>query len=326
VTSLAASLASAQSVTAGPKGTGPVVYDFDASHSNVGFAVRFMGVSTVHGAFADFAGTLVYDEANPERSTVTALIATSSINTNSSSRDRDLKSEAFFHVEKHPYITFRSETARRTADGFVLEGPLTIRGVTKSVKLPVRLLHPAVKDAWENTRIGFIGTLRINRQDFGVTGAKFWNSEFDPGRMSVADSVDIELMVSAQHANVEKWTAPRADSLIAAADQQGIKTALTQFRTAMATDKSLGGQAGEIMLNRAARKVMQRGKPGDAAQYLALATEINPKSADTFAWLSRAQLAAGDAGAARTSAETAVKLDPLNPAAAEAFRWLSAGK
>src|SRR6185503_16704306 len=102
--------------------SGPQTFDFDVSHSSVGFSVRFMGLSTVRGAFSEFAGTLVYDADRPERSTVSTVIRATSINTNSAMRDRDLKSENFFDVEKFPVITFRSESARRNGTGVVLEG------------------------------------------------------------------------------------------------------------------------------------------------------------------------------------------------------------
>jgi polyisoprenoid-binding protein YceI len=299
----------------------PQTFDFDVSHSSVGFSVRFMGLSTVRGAFADFSGTLVYDAAKPERSSVTTVIRPASINTNSAMRDRDLKSENFFDAEKFPVIVFRSESARRDGDGVVLEGPLSMHGVTKTVRFPVRLLHSATKDAWRNTRIGFVGNLKINRKDFGILGTKFWNSEYDPGRMAIGDTVDVELLVEASIDNTELWTAPLADSLITRAAEQGLQPTFDQFRAAAAGNQQLASSS-EMALWRAARKLLQRGKTADAIAFFKFGAEMNPKSLSTFIWLARAQLAAGDAAAARASAERAKAIDENSPGASELLRGL----
>lgn len=297
----------------------PQTFDFDVSHSSIGFSVRFMGLSTVRGAFADFNGTLVYDAAHPERSSVTTVIRSASINTNSAMRDRDLKSENFFDADKFPVIVFRSASARRERDGVILEGPLSMHGVTKTVRFPVRLLHPPTQDAWRNTRVGFVGALKISRNDFGIHGTKFWNSEYDPGRMAIGDTVDVELMIEASVDNTELWTAPLADSLVARAAEQGLQPTFDQFRAAAAANQQLA-TASELALWRAGRKLLQRGKTADAIAFFTFGAELNPKSLSTFIWLARAQLVAGDATAARASAEQARRIDETSPGASELLR------
>jgi len=219
----------------------------DARHSNV------------RGAFSQFGGTIMYDTADSRRSTVSVVIQTKSINTNVDSRDKDLKSANFFDAEKYPLITFRSERIDRTKAGFVARGPLTMHGVTKQVAIAFKQTHGLMGDGWGNKRMGFVGHLSLNRKDYGILGTKFWNSEFDPGRMSISDNVDIDLNVEAEVNQVDKWTGPKGDSVLKVAAAQGLSKTLAEFKTA-ATDstnpisKIRGG-----VLNTVGIKLMHRG-------------------------------------------------------------------
>ena len=128
---------------------------------------------------------------------VSVVIETKSINTNVEFRDKDLKSPNFFDAEKFPLITFHSEKIEKSKDGFVARGPLTMHGVTHPVAVEFVQIHPVSSDAWGNKRVGFVGHLSLNRKDYGILGTKFWNSEYDPGKMSVSDNVDIDLTLEA---------------------------------------------------------------------------------------------------------------------------------
>src|SRR5690349_4034438 len=163
----------------------PERFSIDASHSSVGFSVRFMGMSTVHGNFASYAGSIMYRPDAIEKSTVSAIIVTNSINTNAPDRDRHLKSPDFFEVEKYPYITFQSTAIRKTADGFAAEGDLSMHGFTKRITIPFRMLNAPMPDAWGNTRMTFEGQTTVSRKEYDIKGTAFWNSEFDPGRFAV---------------------------------------------------------------------------------------------------------------------------------------------
>src|SRR5713101_906163 len=107
-------------------------------------------------------------------------------------RDAHLKSADFFHVEKHPALTFDSTVTSRNADGELkVSGDLTIRGVTRKVVFDVEGPSPAQKDPWGNTRIGLSATTRISRKDFGLT----WNAALEAGGLLVGDAVTINLDV-----------------------------------------------------------------------------------------------------------------------------------
>lgn len=303
----------------------PDVYDIDASHSQVGFVVRFMGMTNVRGAFADFGGTIMYTEGRPERSSVAVVIQTASINTNNATRDRDLRSPNFFAADSFPVITFRSTSVARApgaGERFVARGPLTIRGITREVEIPFVRLHAPVKDAWRNTNVGFAGTLKLNRKDFQILGTKFWNSEFDPGRMSIGDTVEVELAVEGKVDNLDLWNTPKTDSIVKSIEAGGdAAQAAARYREAARSDSVLRVRS-EPTLNVSARKLMQHGRPKDAIPLLQLSAELNPASPRPLVYLGRAYLQAGDRASARAQFAGAAKLDPLEVRATEALRWL----
>ena len=161
----------------------------DPVHSEVSFVVRHMMVSKVRGRFDTFEGTIVTAE-DPLASSVTASVDLSSINTGQEQRDAHIRSADFFEVEKHPMMTFASTGVHAEGDHFLLDGDLTLKGVTKPVtfKLEVNGFGP---DAYGGTRAGFSATTEITRHDFGVS----FNGPIPgvPGGVAVSDKVTINL-------------------------------------------------------------------------------------------------------------------------------------
>jgi polyisoprenoid-binding protein YceI len=165
----------------------------DTTHSSVGFVVRHMIVSKVRGQFGAFKGTIAYDPARIERSTVEVEIDATSIDTREPKRDAHLRSADFFDVEKFPTLAFRSTSVKRTDDDTLeVAGDLTIHGVTRSVTLVVDELGGG-KDPWGNDRLAWSGRLAINRKDFGLN----WNQLLEAGGVLVSEKIDIELEIQA---------------------------------------------------------------------------------------------------------------------------------
>jgi polyisoprenoid-binding protein YceI len=163
----------------------------DPVHSEVSFTVRHMMVSKVRGRFDTFEGTIVTG-ATPLDSTVTATVDLTSINTGQEQRDAHIRSADFFEVEKHPKMTFASTGVRQDGGDFLLDGDLTLKGVTKPVtfKLEVSGFGP---DAYGGTRVGFSATTEINRSEFGVN----FNGPIPgvPGGVAVSEKVTINLEI-----------------------------------------------------------------------------------------------------------------------------------
>ncbi len=168
-------------------------YTIDGAHSKAQFSIRHMMVSNVRGEFSKMQGTIDYDEKNPEAIRIEATIDVASINTGEPKRDEHLKSADFFDVAKYPVITFRSKSARKTANGLAVTGDLTMHGVTREVVLQVEGPSPEVRDPWGNLRRGATATTKINRKDFGLT----WNAALETGGVVVGEEVSITIDVEA---------------------------------------------------------------------------------------------------------------------------------
>jgi polyisoprenoid-binding protein YceI len=167
-------------------------YALDASHSRVGFVARHAMVTKVRGAFTDFAGTANVDVENPAASSVDLTIQVASIDTASADRDGHLKSGDFFDVETYPTIRFVSTEVSRDGDEWSITGDLTIKDVTKPVTV-VFTEGGAATDPFGNERIGFDGSVVVNRKDWGLT----WNAALETGGVLVSEKVTLEFDISA---------------------------------------------------------------------------------------------------------------------------------
>jgi polyisoprenoid-binding protein YceI len=178
-------------------------YQVDKAHSEAGFQVRHL-LTRVRGHFTDFDGTIDLDPADFTEASVNFTIQAASIHTNEPTRDAHLRSSDFFAVDEHPTLTFVSRTVKpHGADAFDVTGDLTIRGVTKTVTLPVQYLGTAT-DPWGNEKLSFEIETTLNRKDYGLT----WNAALETGGFLVGD----EVRVSSRQAVVGRAPAGTATS------------------------------------------------------------------------------------------------------------------
>jgi len=167
-------------------------YQPDPAHTRLGFAVRHM-VTTVHGQFTSFSGSIDLAGDDFEQSTVELTIDTASIQTNNSDRDAHLRSADFFDVERYPTMTFRGTRFRRIGDDcFAVTGDLTIKNITRPVNLDFTFLGSAT-DPYGQLRLGFTGVGAVNRRDWALT----WNVALEAGGLVLGDSITLELDASA---------------------------------------------------------------------------------------------------------------------------------
>jgi polyisoprenoid-binding protein YceI len=168
-------------------------YAIDAAHSSIGFSARHAMVTTVRGQFTEVTGTASFNATDPAKSSAQVVIAAASIDTRSADRDGHLRSEDFFDVEKFPEIRFASTAAALTdANTWTLTGDLTIKDVTKPVSIEFTYTG-AAKDPFGNQRVGFEGSVTVNRKDWGLT----WNAALETGGVLVSEKVKLEFDVSA---------------------------------------------------------------------------------------------------------------------------------
>lgn len=152
----------------------------DTAHSEIGFKVRHMMISTVSGNLTDFDASVQTDNDQFINADFQFSAKIDSINTNNTDRDNHLKSGDFFDAENHPEMTFRS----KTYDGEKMVGDMTMRGITKEITLNVDF-NGVAQDPYGQTKAGFEISGEVNRKDFNLN----WNAVTEAGSIVVSDKV-----------------------------------------------------------------------------------------------------------------------------------------
>ncbi len=149
----------------------------DYTKSSVAFKIKNAGIG-VDGSFSKFETSIDFNESAGAPSSIKATIETATINTGIEARDKHLKKEEFFDVEKYPKITFESTQILKTASGgLIAEGKLTIKNVTKDIKIP--FTYTAATGVFE-------GNVTLNRLDYSVGGKS----------MTMSDEVQVTVKVT----------------------------------------------------------------------------------------------------------------------------------
>lgn len=160
--------------------------DSQGMHASVEFKIKHLGYSWLTGRFNDLSGEFSFDEANPEKATVSVEIDPASIDSNHAERDKHLRGNDFLDVATFDQVTFVSTASRLDAKGNgTLMGNLSLRGVTKPVVLQVTSIG-AGNDPWGGYRRGFTGTTEIALKDFGI------DYDLGPASQTVALELNVE--------------------------------------------------------------------------------------------------------------------------------------
>jgi polyisoprenoid-binding protein YceI len=165
-------------------------WTIDPSHSQIQFAVKHLGISTVRGTFGQFEGTI--EEENGAVSSVSVDITLASVNTGSEQRDGHLQGEDFFDVAKYPTASFRLTSFARHGDEATATGDLTMHGMTAPVTLTGEIGGKAT-DPWGNTKVSAELTAKLSRKAWGLT----WNAALEAGGVLVSDEVKLTIDVQA---------------------------------------------------------------------------------------------------------------------------------
>jgi polyisoprenoid-binding protein YceI len=301
---------------------GAEIFGIDRSHSYLGFTIGFLGLTRVRGTFNDFTATILYDDAHPERSSVTLVIDAASIDTHNEGRDRDLQAAPWFDTAKHPKILFQSRKIEaKGKEQYLVHGDLTIKGVTKPIAIPMVRTVPRGPDAgWGNIRIGGTGAVTLNRRDFGVEGPEFWSK-------SLSDTIDVEIDLLGNRPNYDRWNFQSKDKpsigevLAKTVETSGGAAAAAQFRElrqSKPNDYNFGpGQLGTLI-----NRLMQHRKLEDALLLLEAAVEAYPEEPGFQARTGEAHAALGHKAQAIAAYEKAQALNPDGTEAREMLRRL----
>jgi polyisoprenoid-binding protein YceI len=168
-------------------------YTIDPIHSSIGFVARHAMITKVRGTFDEFDGHLHVEAADPSKSSAKVTIKVASIDTRNADRDAHLRTNDFFAMDEYPEILFESTSVEPVDDTtFRVTGDLTIRGVTRPLTFDLEYNGSAI-DPFGNHRVGFEGSVPVNRKDWGIT----WNAPLELGGVIISDKVTLEFDISA---------------------------------------------------------------------------------------------------------------------------------
>lgn len=174
--------------------TEATTWAIDVNHSTVEFAAKHMMITTVKGRLPSFSGSIITNESDPAKSSVAVEFDAASIDTRAEQRDEHLRSADFLDVANYPTIKFvsRGFEGIKLEPGaeFVMIGDLTIRDVTREVRLDVTF-EGTGQDPWGGERISFSAKCKIDRRDFGLT----WNAALETGGVLVSNDLKLEIAV-----------------------------------------------------------------------------------------------------------------------------------
>jgi len=169
----------------------------DPAHTEINFKVKHLMITTVTGTFKDYGASIYTTNDDFMTAEVDFYLDTASVDTGNADRDGHLKSGDFFDVENHKQITFVANTYEAVDnDGsYELYGDLTIKGITKRIKLDVEF-GGVIKDPWGNEKAGFTINGKVNRKDWDLN----WNAALETGGVLVSDEVRISCEVQLMRA------------------------------------------------------------------------------------------------------------------------------
>ncbi|WP_327396128.1 YceI family protein [Streptomyces phaeochromogenes] len=172
----------------------PGPWTVDPAHSSVGAVAQHLGISSVHGRFTEFAGSIDIAPDEVAKSRVEAVISAASIDTGNAMRDGHLKSPDFLDVERHPQITYISTglTPATGTDRWTVHGELTMHGVVRPVDLDLAYLGTGA-DPWGGTRAAFRATTELRREDFAMN----YNQVLQAGIAAIGTTLKVELDIQA---------------------------------------------------------------------------------------------------------------------------------
>lgn len=163
-------------------------WSIDPAHSEISFKVKHLMITNVKGTFKEFNGDIYTEGDDFSTAQIAFSMNPASLETGDAQRDGHLRSADFFDVENHKAITFTATSFTKTGNNgsYEMTGDMTIRGITRQVRLDVEFAG-TMKDPWGNLKAGFTINGKINRKDWGLN----WNAALEAGGVLVSDEVKI---------------------------------------------------------------------------------------------------------------------------------------
>jgi len=299
------------------------IFPIDTGHSYVGFSIQYMGFAKMRGRFADFSGAIRYVESDITKTSATVIIKTESIDTDHDFRDKDLKSDNWFDAAKFPVIRFQSKRVEKNAEGVEIIGDLTIKDVTKEVRIKLEQSSGHQKDIRDDTQIIFTGSTTIDRKAFGVMGENW--SRVKEGMTAVASEVLIELSILGKQINAPNFSnrirnveTPQG-KIYQTITAKGLQEGLKEFDQLKVAGQQ---QLNSNTLNTVGYMLIKEGKLDDAVKVFTHNSASFPDDPNLLDSLAEAYAVKGDKANAIKYYKIALEKDPLNADAIEVLRHL----
>lgn len=172
------------SATIIPTGT----WSIDPVWSALEFEIEKLGLVTVKGRVPGFSGTI----EGGESPSIVGIVDVSTITTFDETRDGHVQSPEFFDTDRYPELRFESTAVETKGDELVVEGDLTIKGITKPIELKGSFVGAGV-DPYGNDRIGIELAGTIDRTEFELN----WNAPLPGGNFLLPNEVVLRANLAA---------------------------------------------------------------------------------------------------------------------------------
>ena len=300
----------------------PALYEVDAEHSILAFNTRHWGVSRVRGSFDQWSATLTYVPGNRPGSSVSVLIDVASLDSGNEVRDQMLRSH-WFAVDSFPTIQFQSSDVRTTPDGFEAAGALTIRGVTRTVRIPFTDLGALSAPSAPRGR-AYRAELILARDSFGVVYPPHPFERLQAISSEVTIEIELQALRHAPHELPFRGRNGRpsiGEALHERILTVGVERAVSEYATLRSASPGYHEDRQEIV--KVAHRVARRGRSADTRALLQLYVERFSADGDSDFDLGWLLLLAGDVVAARPHLERAAAAGARRTAALELLRRLA---
>jgi polyisoprenoid-binding protein YceI len=146
-----------------------IAYDIVRDQSDVGFTYQF-GAKPIMGTFPIYTADIAIDFERPGNSHVNVTLNTATAKAGFIFATQALRSKRVLDVQTYPDIEFTSNSIRPEGDTIMIDGLVTVRGITMPLTLTAQLSRAAgtLPTERENLRMNITSTL--NRHDFGASG------------------------------------------------------------------------------------------------------------------------------------------------------------
>jgi polyisoprenoid-binding protein YceI len=159
-------------------------YALDGADSRFDFHIGYLGFARVDGRFHEAQGEFTFDAETGVVANVRIMIGTASVDTGHARRDAHLRSADFFWAERYPFMVFEGVRVERLGERMgAIDGVLTLRGVTRPLRLTLRLDNDAGSD-----RLFIHASGALRRSDYGM--------RYGLAELFIKDQVILDLKVA----------------------------------------------------------------------------------------------------------------------------------